>query len=364
MQLEAFEHMKCDPEGIFGIDIDLHADVLRQVDTALQWLNENHLMNEGLWRVSGSRTEVKRLRAVVDEQGGFPLDEIAKSELMTGLLVLFLQRLPGGLIDIETTAIVLNGECTAESVMQIIVTRISTNKFQLLNMFLDHWRRVVLTPENKLNANGIATCVFGVVFPGIIDMRLIPIVENMLKTPQATKVDMNESNNGHDWQTTSGALRQQPTISVDDPENRLREEDSIFGTLSPEQKAKPHVGMAEPDPDTRKPSAANQEGKAELAGSATSTPSLGPISDPADNSELLAELAAYRDAPETFYNPQIGAALDAIALNDLEAFKEAVLTMHPGEMVFDSGEAAVRVRDRLNLPNPDAPAMTLVSLTR
>ena len=361
MQLETFEHMKSDPEGIFGIDIDLCAGVLRQVDAALQWLNENHLMNEGLWRVSGSRTEVKRLRAVVDERGGFPLDEIEKSELMTGLLVLFLQRLPGGLIDIETTAIVLNGEYTAENVMQIIVTRISTNKFQLLNMFLDHWRRVVLTPENKLNANGIATCVFGVVFPGIMDMRLIPIVENLLKT-QATKVDMNESNSGPGWQTMNGALREQPTINVDDPENRLREEDSIFGTSSPEQKAKPHVGMAEPGPDTRKPSAANQGGKP--AGSATSTPSLGPISDPADNSELLAELAAYRDAPETFYNPQIGAALDGIALNDLEAFKEAMLTIHPGEMVFDSGEAAVRVRDRLNLPNPDAPAMTLVSLAR
>ena len=81
----------------------------------------------------------------------------------------------------------------------------------------------------------------------------------------------------------------------------------------------------------------------------TSAPSFGPISDPED---LLAP-----------YNPQIGAALDAIVLNDLEAFKEAMLTIHPGEAVFGSGEAAVHARGQLNLSS-DAPAMTLASLTR
>ena len=85
----------------------------------------------------------------------------------------------------------------------------------------------------------------------------------------------------------------------------------------------------------------------------TSAPSFGPISDPISDPEDL--LAAY--------NPQIGAALDAIVLNDLEAFKEAMLTMHPGETVFANGAAAVYAREQLNLSS-DAPAMTLASLIR
>ena len=64
------------------------------------------------------------------------------------------------------------------------------------------------------------------------------------------------------------------------------------------------------------------------------------------------------------YNPQIGAALDAIAANDLLAFKRALPTIHSAEKVFSGGGAAVCTREHLNLPNSDAPAMDLRSLAR
>ena len=78
--------------GIFGVNVDLNTNVLKQVRVALQWLNTDHLLDEGLWRVSGSNREVMQLRAVTDEQAAFPLDQIESSALMTSLLVKFLQQ--------------------------------------------------------------------------------------------------------------------------------------------------------------------------------------------------------------------------------------------------------------------------------
>ena len=64
------------------------------------------------------------------------------------------------------------------------------------------------------------------------------------------------------------------------------------------------------------------------------------------------------------YNPQVGAALDAIVAGDLEAFKEAMLTIHKAEIVFESGDVAVLARRQHNLPNASCAACTAESLNR
>ena len=64
------------------------------------------------------------------------------------------------------------------------------------------------------------------------------------------------------------------------------------------------------------------------------------------------------------YDPQIGAALDAIASDNLEEFKLAMLTIHQGEEVWRSGTVAVQARQNLKLSNPRAAAMLPVSLSR
>ena len=174
--------------GIFGVDVDLHAGVLRHVQTALDWLSTNHLATEGLWRVSGSQQEVKRLEALADKVGAFPLDEIQNSANMTSLLVHLLQQLPGGLIDAETTRDLLgcfsNPNQTAAhlSLMEVIKIRMSVNKYELLHLFLGHWRQVISTTENTLSAHDISTCVYVIVFPCVTDLKLIALLENLLET--------------------------------------------------------------------------------------------------------------------------------------------------------------------------------------
>ena len=64
------------------------------------------------------------------------------------------------------------------------------------------------------------------------------------------------------------------------------------------------------------------------------------------------------------YDPQIGAALDAIASHNLEEFKLAMLTIHQGEKVWETGTIAVQARQNLQLSNTRAAAMLSVSLSR
>ena len=71
----------------------------------------------------------------------------------------------------ETIGAVLNHTADdswiSESVMQMIVSRISANKYELFELFLDHWKLVVGTAENRMDANGLATCVFAALFSGV-----------------------------------------------------------------------------------------------------------------------------------------------------------------------------------------------------
>ena len=189
--------------GIFGIDVDIHPGILKHIEAALVWLATSHLTKEGLWRVSGSKKNVRRLRGVIDERKAFPLDEIEDPAIVTSLMIYFLQQVPNGLIDTATTAVLLeafeDADPTADSLMEIIHTRASASKYQLLCMLLRHWRQVVGTEENRMNANGVSTCVFAVVFPGVTDMllaqSLISLLESLLAAPSGD-VDADISNLG------------------------------------------------------------------------------------------------------------------------------------------------------------------------
>ena len=194
-----------DVPGVFGVDIDLHGQLVQIVHEALEWLNSNHLSSEGLWRVSGSRREVKKSMAVVEQSKSFPFDEIGNFALMTGLLISFLQQIPGGLIDTETTTELLavsgGTDASSERLVQFIESRISANKFRLFELLMHHWRLVVATSDNKMNASAVATCVFAVVFPGVMDMKLIGVVNQML----SDKVEEADTGN-HMCNIMSGAV--------------------------------------------------------------------------------------------------------------------------------------------------------------
>ena len=178
-----------EPVAVIGVDIDVHTAVLGEADKALQWLTSQHLQLEGLWRTSPSKKEVRRLVGVTNNLGAFPWEELIRPELVTSLLINLLQKLPEGLVDGPTTAAVLekfnSSETTAESLLEFIRGSISANKWQLMQLFVDHWRLVVGTAENKMNANGVATCVFAVVFPCVMDMKLIEVLEKILDNAPA-----------------------------------------------------------------------------------------------------------------------------------------------------------------------------------
>ena len=50
------------------------------------------------------------------------------------------------------------------------------------------------------------------------------------------------------------------------------------------------------------------------------------------------------------YNPQIGAALDAIVSDDLEDFKHAMLTIHSSEGIWETDEEGDEARKHAGLP--------------
>merc|ERR1711927_31317 len=62
------------------------------------------------------------------------------------------------------------------------------------------------------------------------------------------------------------------------------------------------------------------------------------------------------------YAPKIGPALDAIKAGDLEAFKQAMSTMHQSEVVYANGADAADARHILQLLPADAPAALPASL--
>merc|ERR1740117_2407314 len=169
---------------VYGVDVDCF-NLLPVVSSALQWLTDNQLQSEGLWRTCGSKKELSRLEIIVDESGAFPANEIVKAELMTGLLVRFLKQIPGGLVDATTSedlAIIFGPEIPAEDLLCFIKGRLSNRKFELFVVFLDHWKHVVSTDENKMDASGVATCVFSVVF-SVVDLVLIEVLARMLEAP-------------------------------------------------------------------------------------------------------------------------------------------------------------------------------------
>ena len=177
--------------AVYGVDIDLY-EFLPIVDTALEWLNSNHLKNEGIWRTSGSKKEISKLQAVTDEMHGFPIHEIQKSEIMTGLLTRFLEEMPGGLIDADTTEDVLSfystsSDVTRKQLTDNITRTLSIKKRQLFSAFVNHWQQVVATKENLMDAKGVATCVFPVVFPSKMDLTLVEILATIFETDEVQK---------------------------------------------------------------------------------------------------------------------------------------------------------------------------------
>merc|ERR1740115_564429 len=102
---------------------------------------------------------------------------------MTGLLVRFLKQIPGGLVDAATSEELVSSftsETSAEDLLCFIKGRLSNRKYELFVVFLDHWKRVVSTDENKMDASGVATCVFTVVF-SVVDLVLIEVLARMLE---------------------------------------------------------------------------------------------------------------------------------------------------------------------------------------
>ena len=132
-------------------------------------------------RKSAKKKEVDQFELMVNQRSAFPLDKIPNPAIMTSLLLRLLQQLPRGLIDAETTKEVLascsDGHSTTMNQMEIVESRISESKYELLHMFLAHWSKVVSTTENKMTANGMSTCVFAVVFPGALDLNLVLVIE-------------------------------------------------------------------------------------------------------------------------------------------------------------------------------------------
>ena len=65
---------------------------------------------------------------------------------------------------------------------------------------------------------------------------------------------------------------------------------------------------------------------------------------------LLEHKADVNEVPGDNYNPQIGAALDAIQHGDLEAFKTALASIDPRDVIWADGEAAIEGRRQRGLP--------------
>jgi len=158
-----------DLPGVFGVDIDQHGELVQIVQGGIEWLNTNHLASEGLWRTDfyfeptslhgstlAARDSVRGLIEVVNQERSFLVDDISNFDgsLMTGLLIKFLQQIPGGLVNAETIGELLvvfdRTGTTSEGLIEFIKNRISENKFTLLQLLLDHWRLVVATHGNKM----------------------------------------------------------------------------------------------------------------------------------------------------------------------------------------------------------------------
>ena len=184
--------------GVFGQNVDSF-NLLPVVSNALQWLTDNHLQAEGLWRLEGTRLEADRLQIVVDESKSFPVHQIARCEIMTVLLVRFLQQIPGGLVDVETCDELVSHftpETPVEDLIQMVKSHISDRKYELFVAFVDHWKLVVATKENKMEAESVATCVFAAVFSLArnrahhkfgrhqVNLLLIKILSKMLRTTE------------------------------------------------------------------------------------------------------------------------------------------------------------------------------------
>eukprot|EP00656_Telonema_subtile_P044462 TRINITY_DN5071_c0_g1_i2.p1 TRINITY_DN5071_c0_g1~~TRINITY_DN5071_c0_g1_i2.p1 ORF type:complete len:120 (-),score=42.23 TRINITY_DN5071_c0_g1_i2:295-654(-) len=94
---------------------------------------------------------------------------------MTSLLVRFLQKLNGGLMD--TALIILlvahhdEGHATASSYLQLIKRELTPNKQQMMLCLFRHWQRVV-SADNRMDAKAMATCAFMAVAPDLAGYRV------------------------------------------------------------------------------------------------------------------------------------------------------------------------------------------------
>ena len=179
---------------MFGVELDDNSNVLPVIAKALDWLEKHHLDAEGLWRTSGSKTEIAKLQAVADQTSTIPLDSGQNPHNVTNLLVRFMECIPGGLVGSSTaTELLASGSMLGKSTVFIGVThalfeilnrQLTGSQRELLGRLLQHWQRVVDCEENRMEAKAVATCVFAAVFAGSVDLRLILVLESLITAPK------------------------------------------------------------------------------------------------------------------------------------------------------------------------------------
>ena len=155
-------------QSVFGADPS-DGRALQVVQRAVEWLDANHLHTQGLWRQSGNRRSVSKLRATVNERGELPLEELQDPHDTTALLVRLLSDMPGRLV---CTAVVqqLIDQTSSQpdndqgQLLAVARREMSTMKRQIFECLLEHWRRVIGCKENKMDSRavgvvGAAGCV-------------------------------------------------------------------------------------------------------------------------------------------------------------------------------------------------------------
>ena len=146
--------------SIFGAQPDLDTRVLPAVQAALRCL-ERAAGEEGIWRKAGNKSTIIAL--VQATRGCFPLEEAGNQcHVVTGMLVRFLQAIPGGLIPDETVRkLVDSGASTESEVATLLQHNLSEAHWLLLSAFVEQWRLVTLAEDSsRMDAKNMATCVF------------------------------------------------------------------------------------------------------------------------------------------------------------------------------------------------------------
>eukprot|EP00727_Mastigamoeba_balamuthi_P007398 m51a1_g3279 hypothetical protein (479) ;mRNA; r:252381-254505 len=137
------------------------------VTDVIEVLEKNHLLVEGLYRVSGSAVHIQRLRKYYDEGSSDSRAELVKSEpsVICGLLKQYLRELPEPLLTRTLyTAFVNCGEIDDEqdrvTSMRLLVRSIPTTNKNLLQVLVRHIRKIAEFSEINMMTEQNLSIVF------------------------------------------------------------------------------------------------------------------------------------------------------------------------------------------------------------